>query len=134
MSKSSPDAQSKIGLTDSDSEISSKIRGAVTDSIRGVSYDPVNRPGTSNLLTILAACTNEEVTEIARRYESKGHGELKTDVAAAVIEALKGPRREFERLVNERTYLSKVASDGAELARRRSEGTMKEVRRLTGLI
>ncbi|KAF8061760.1 tryptophanyl-tRNA synthetase [Lyophyllum atratum] len=133
MSKSSPDLQSRILLTDTHAEIKSKIRVAVTDSIRGVTYDPVSRPGVSNLLTILAACTDEDVHDVARRYEGKGHGDLKPDVAEAVEELIKGPRAEFERIRHEAAFLAEVARMGAEKARERSEGTMREVRERLGL-
>jgi tryptophanyl-tRNA synthetase len=133
MSKSSPDVQSRILLTDTAAQIRSKIRGAVTDSITGITYDPVARPGTSNLLTILAACTNEPIADVARRYEAKGHGHLKADVAEVVEEMIKAPRAEFERIRHETTYLNQVARDGAERAKERSRITMREVRARLGL-
>jgi len=133
MSKSSPDVSSRISLTDPTSEIERKIRGAVTDSIQGITYDPVNRPGTSNLLSILAASVDEDVEQVARRYEGKGHGHLKKDVVEALDDLLKGPRTEFERLRQDRGYLSAVAKEGAEKAKERTSDTMKEVRRLVGL-
>lgn len=84
-SKSSPDLSSCILLTDRASQIKSKIRGVVTDSIKGITYDPVNRPGTSNLLAILDASTEEEdVAEVATRNSTKGQGHLKNDIADAV--------------------------------------------------
>ena len=134
MSKSSPDLSSRILLTDTDAQIKSKIRSAVTDSIIGITYDPINRPGASNLLTILAACTNEEAAEVAKRYEAKGHGDLKADVADAVAEFIRGPRAEFERLRRENSYISEVAREGAVKATQMSEVTMREVRRLIGLV
>ncbi|KAH7905478.1 hypothetical protein BJ138DRAFT_1175184 [Hygrophoropsis aurantiaca] len=133
MSKSSPDIQSRILLTDTAAHIKAKIRAAVTDSIQGITYDPVSRPGTSNLLTILAACSDSDVTEVARLYENKGHGHLKSDVADAVEELLKGPRAEFERIRHETQYLADVAARGAERARLRSEETLGEVRKRIGL-
>ncbi|KAI6097764.1 hypothetical protein EDD16DRAFT_1666964 [Pisolithus croceorrhizus] len=54
------------------------------DSIPGISYDLVHRPGTSNLLTILAVCAESDIQDVARTYASGGHGRLKTDVADAV--------------------------------------------------
>ncbi|KAG5640737.1 hypothetical protein DXG03_007366 [Asterophora parasitica] len=133
MSKSSPDLQSRILLTDTEAQIKSKIRSAVTDSIVGITYDPVARPGTSNLLTILAACTDDDVSEVVRRYEGKGHGHLKEDVAEAVEEMIKGPRAEFERIRHETAFLEEVARSGAEKARDRSEITMTQVRERLGL-
>lgn len=134
MSKSSPDLQSRILLTDTDEQIRSKIRGAVTDSIRGVTYDPVSRPGAANLLTILAASTHEDVYEVAKRYEDKGHGQLKADVAEAVVEMMKEPRKEFDKVKGETAYLNEIAQIGATKARERSEVVMQEVRKRVGLI
>jgi tryptophanyl-tRNA synthetase len=84
MSKSSPDPSTRIQLTDTFPEISRKIRSAVTDSIQGITYDPVNRRGTSNLLSILSACIDEPVETIVKRYEGKGHGDLKKEVSEAL--------------------------------------------------
>ncbi|EIW85642.1 tryptophanyl-tRNA synthetase [Coniophora puteana RWD-64-598 SS2] len=133
MSKSAPDTSSRILLTDSPFQISKKLKRAVTDSIRGITYDPVARPGTSNLLTILAACLDKDVHEVAVAYASKGHGELKSDVADAVESVFKGPRKEFERIRGEKAYLEEVARKGAERARERSGRVIKEVRQALGL-
>lgn len=133
MSKSAPDIQSRILLTDTPDQIKSKIRGAVTDSIKGITYDPINRPGAANLLTILAASTEQDVETVAKRYESKGHGDLKTDVTEAVIELLRKPQAEFERLREERVYLVQVADEGARKAKELSNETMRHVRERVGL-
>lgn len=133
MSKSSPDLSSRINLTDTTAQIKSKIRGAVTDSIQGITYDPINRPGASNLLTILAACTEADVEDVATRYTNKGHGDLKNDVANAIEEMIKVPRGELERLRDDRTYLESVAKHGAERAQERSRATLCLVRKLVGL-
>ena len=134
MSKSSPDVSSRILLTDTDAQIKSKIRSAVTDSIREISYDPISRPGTSNLLTILAACTDQDVNDVAARYANKGHGALKGDVSDAISELLREPRAEFEKLSKDPGFLEQVAKEGAEKAHARSEGTIREVRKLIGLV
>ncbi|KAH7890081.1 hypothetical protein F5I97DRAFT_1849997 [Phlebopus sp. FC_14] len=133
MSKSSPDTTSRILMTDTAAQIKSKIRGAVTDSIQGITYDPVGRPGTSNLLSILAACTDSDVAEVAKQYENKGHGSLKSDVVDAVEELLKGPRTEFEKIRREKAFLDEVAQHGASQAMQHSEATMLEVRKQVGL-
>ena len=133
MSKSAPDPNSRILLTDSYETIVKRTRGAVTDSMSGITFDPVDRPGTSNLLTILSACTGEASTVLAERYAESNHGALKKDVAEAVEEALRKPRAEFVRLREDRTFLEGVARDGAEKAQEISDGTMRDVRRRVGL-
>jgi tryptophanyl-tRNA synthetase len=133
MSKSAPDPASRILLTDDAATIKSKIRIAVTDSIQGISYDPVERPGTANLLTILAACKEQPVETIAGDYTSKNHGALKADVVEAIEGLLKGPRAEFARIRQEESYLEKVAMEGAERSRAMSGKTMVEVRQRLGL-
>ncbi len=134
MSKSSPDLNSRILLTDGTSKVRSKIKGAVTDSTLGVTYDPEARPGAANLLSILAACTGEDVETVASRYADKGHGEFKADVADAVEELIKGPRAEFERLRGETAYLASIAEEGAAKARELSASTLREVRTRIGLV
>lgn len=133
MSKSAPDPASRILLTDPPAMIQKKIRGAVTDSIVGITYDPVARPGAANLLSILAACTGEDVHKAAARYADKGHGDLKKDVAEAVTGMLNEPRKEYERLRGETGYLEEVAREGARRARERSALILAEVRRRVGL-
>ena len=134
MSKSSPDLNSRILLTDTPAQVRSKIRSAVTDSTLGITFDPVGRPGAANLLSILAACADEGMEVVAARYADKGHGDLKADVADAVEELIKGPRAEFGRLRKEVGYLAEVATKGAEKARALTEPVMKDVRVRVGLV
>jgi tryptophanyl-tRNA synthetase len=134
MSKSAADPNSRILLTDSAAQIKSKVRAAVTDSITsGITYDPVARPGTSNLLSIIAACTDEDVTVVAQRYAAKNHGDLKADVVTSVEELISGPRAEFARIQGDVGFLDEVARAGAAAARERSAQTMIEVRARIGL-
>ena len=133
MSKSSPDVQSRILLTDEFAQIQSKIRSAVTDSHLGITFDPINRPGVSNVVTILATCTNRNPEEVAELYTNKGHMQLKTDTAEAVEALFRQPREEFRRLKAETNYLEEIAKDGATRAREISEATMALVRSQIGL-
>ena len=135
MSKSAADPSSCILLTDSHETIVKRIRGTVTDLISGITFDPAGRPGTSNLLTILSACTGEVPAALAERYTGSNHGSLKRDVAEAVEEVMRKPRAEFARLCGDRTFLAQVARDGAEKAREHSDEMMREaeVRRQIGL-
>lgn len=154
MSKSSPVAASRIELTDSTSTIFKKLRGAVTDSTSGpITFDPLNRPGVANLLTILASCgqTNTTPEREAERLRDISMRDLKEEVAQSV-EGLIGPiRGELERLLGEEYladqkkggkggvrmkeegYLREVALEGAERAREKASVTLAEVKKLVGL-
>lgn len=133
MSKSSPDVQSRILLTDEFAQIQSKIRSAVTDSQLGITFDPATRPGVSNIVTILAMCTNQSPEEVAELYTNKGHAQLKADTAEAIEAQLRQPREEFKRLKAETAHLEEIARDGAARAREISEVTMTLVRSQIGL-
>ena len=63
-----------------------KIRSAVTDTGREVTFDPVGKPGVSNLLTIYAALSGRGMEELVTAYEGKGYGDLKKDLAAVVAD------------------------------------------------
>jgi len=133
MSKSSPDVQSRILLTDEFAQIQSKIRSAVTDSQLGIAFDPVNRPGVSNIVAILATSTNRGPGEVAELYAGKGHAQLKADTAEAVEALLRQPREEFKRLKAATDYLEEIAKGGAIRAKEISEATMAIVRSQIGL-
>ena len=92
MSKSAADTNSRILLTDSYETIVKRIRGAVTDSVSGITFDPVERPETSNLLTIHFACVGEAPTVLAERYARSNHSLLKKICGGSVEEALRNPR------------------------------------------
>ena len=129
MSKSPPDLSSRILLTITAAQIKSKIQEAETDSMQGITYNPVNRPGASTLLTILAASTEEDVAEVATRYTTEGHGDSKNDVADAIEEMFRVPKGVKER--------HGVSRERSKRWRRESSGEVKSdfiyVRKLVGL-
>ena len=119
MSKSDPNPKGYIALLDDDSVIRKKIMSAVTDSIGTISYDPEQRPGISNLLTIYSCVTNESIDLIVNKYQGKGYAEFKSDLADAVVNHLKPIKDRYNELINSseldenldegRDYASKVA-------------------------
>ena len=64
MSKSSENVKGNIFLLDSEDVIRKKIMSAVTDSDNQVYYDPENKPGISNLLTIYSSLKNIDINKI----------------------------------------------------------------------
>lgn len=131
MSKSDPDASSRILVTDDAATIRHKIRRAVTDSGSGVVYDVASKPGISNLLDILAVFTGESVEELADRHSGSGYGRLKETVADAVTAGLAPVRQAYVDL--EDAEVERIMSAGGVEARRRAEQTMQDVRELIGI-
>ncbi|EJU05865.1 tryptophanyl-tRNA synthetase [Dacryopinax primogenitus] len=137
MSKSAPSEKSRILITDDPAAISAKIRGAVTDSNPDITFDPTGRPGVSNLLSMLAACTTEssvaDLDSTAQLYRGKQIQDLKRDVADAIIARVEPIRTEYERLRKDLAWLRDVSQAGDQEARGRVGQTMSEVKKILGL-
>lgn len=135
MSKSAPNPASRITITDSSSTILSNIKSAVTDSTLGITFDPENRPGVSNLLLIWSALDEAGRTpqQLAEEAEGWGMGKLKSTIGEAVVEKLRPVRENYERISQDRARLSEVAAKGRDQAREHAAKTMAEVRQAMGL-
>ncbi|HLY83182.1 MAG TPA: tryptophan--tRNA ligase, partial [Acidimicrobiales bacterium] len=99
MSKSAESVQGVVMLLDEPSVIERKIKRAVTDADTGddaVRYDPVSKPGVSNLIELLALTTGRTPQEVAAGYTR--YGPLKADTAAAVIETVRPIQERYRSL------------------------------------
>src|SRR6188472_3581485 len=86
MSKSSSSPAGIIDLLDDPKVSAKKIRSAVTDSGRDVVFDPENKAGVANLLTIYSALTGRKISELEDEYSGRGYGDFKKDLAEVVVE------------------------------------------------
>lgn len=134
MSKSDPLEHSRINLVDSPEIIQAKIAKATTDSIRSVSYDPVERPGVSNLVSIYAAMLDIEIEEAVKDCANiTSTKEFKTRVADAIIEKIKPIQTELVRLQADKGYVTQVLDEGANRANQIANETMEQVYKVVGL-
>ncbi len=134
MSKSDPDPNSKILLSDSDEVIAKKIMTAVTDSGREVAYDPKEKPGVSNLLEIASTLSGESVEALAARYRDGGYGAFKRGVAEVVVEALRPLREKVEALLADPEEIDRQLEIGRAAAEREARPMLAEVREAVGLL
>jgi tryptophanyl-tRNA synthetase len=104
---------------------------AVTDSARGVRYDPVAAPGAAALLEIMAACVREEPGAVAQRFDS--YRDLKTAVADMVVATLAPVRQRYADLAADPGYLRSVLDRGAQRARERVAATLRRAKTALGL-
>ena len=131
MSKSDPDESSRILVFDEPDTIVKKLKRAVTDSGSEVAYDPVNKPGISNLLEILSLFTDRSIDDLVNEHNAMQYGGFKQLVADAVVEGLTRIRTNYKNL--EDGEVGRLMTKGALDARMRAEEQMVEVRRLVGL-
>lgn len=132
MSKSDTNKKAIITLLDDLKTIEKKIKSAVTDSEGIVSYDPINKPGVANLLTIEAALTGESIDSLVAKYEGSGYGDFKASVAKAVTEHLAPIQERYAALINS-DELDKVLDAGAEKANVLANKTLKKMENAMGL-
>jgi tryptophanyl-tRNA synthetase len=127
MSKSSSSPNGIIEMLDEPKVSEKKLKGAVTDSERDIRFDPVNKAGISNLLTISSALTGTPIPELAASYEGRGYGDLKKDVAAAVVEFVTPYREKTNAFLDDVAELDAILARGAEKARAVAAETLAQV-------
>ncbi len=130
MSKSAESIQGTIGILDSPKEIEKKIKRAVTDNDGEVRFDPAEKPGVSNLLSILGAATDTDPKALAHDYSQ--YGPLKKDTAEALISLIEPVQTRYNNLADEDVL--ETLDQGADKAREIAESVMERVRDAVGLV
>jgi len=125
MSKSSPSGC--INLLDPLKTTEKKIKSAVTDSDSVVAFDPVNKAGVSNLLTILSAYTGNTVNELVESFVGRMYGDLKKETAAAVLAFAEPFQSKVNELLGDKAQLQRDMHLGAEQAREIASQTLAAV-------
>lgn len=133
MSKSDPE-DCFIGILDTPDTVRRKYRRAVTDSDAQIRFDPENKPGVSNLLSILCALTGETMESLVASLEGKGYGDLKNAVTEATVETLKPIQERFGQFIGDKAYLESVYREGAQRASRIAERTLSKAMKKIGFV
>jgi tryptophanyl-tRNA synthetase len=133
MSKSDLFPNRAIALLDEPDAIRRKIARATTDSQREIRLDPA-RPGVHNLLTIYQILSGEPTAQIEARYEGKGYGDLKRDLAEVVVESLRPVQERYRELSGDPAQVDALIERGAERARAISEPVLERAKRAVGLV
>ncbi|NNH72016.1 tryptophan--tRNA ligase [Nocardia uniformis] len=134
MSKSASSDSGLISLLDDPKISAKKIRSAVTDTEREIRYDPENKPGVSNLLTMLSAMTETPIVSLEQDYVGKGYGDLKADTADALIEFVTPLQAKVEEYMADQGELDRILAAGAERAREVAGKTLAQVYDRVGLL
>ena len=134
MSKSMPEGC--VFLMEKPEDIQRKFKRAITDSDTEncVRFDPENKPGVANLMSIYSAVTGKTFAQIEAEFAGCGYGKFKPVVGDAVIEHLRPIREESQRLLKDKAYLEGVYRDGAQKASYVAEKTLRKVYKKVGFV
>jgi tryptophanyl-tRNA synthetase len=122
-----------VWVLDDPKTLTKKVKSAVTDTGREVRAAE-DKPGITNLLTILSAATGTAVPELEAAYDGKGYGDFKADVAEALVELLAPVRARYDELIADPAHLDDVLAQGASQAGAVAAATMDAVRDRIGLL
>ncbi|MPZ94698.1 MAG: tryptophan--tRNA ligase [Propionibacteriales bacterium] len=134
MSKSASSPAGIVELLDDPARSAKKIRSAVTDSGREVTFDEAAKPGISNLLTIYSALTGRGIDELVKAYDGRGYGDLKKDLAEVVVDFVTPFRDRTRELLDDRAELERALSASAERAREVAAVTLATVYERLGFV
>ncbi|MBM3799204.1 MAG: tryptophan--tRNA ligase [Actinobacteria bacterium] len=132
MSKSSSSEAGIVYLDDDPAAIMKKFKRAVTDSESEVRFDRATKPGVSNLLEILAACTGRTPDAVAADYTQ--YGPLKNDTGEAVVAVLAPIQERYRELLADRAELARLLRVGADKARAVASRTLERAYTNIGIL
>lgn len=127
MSKSGESPQGILWLLDEPSVNAKKIRSAVTDTSRDILFDPVEKPGVSNLLTILSVLGGSSIPTLVDSFAGRGYGDLKSETADAVVATFEPVRAAALELLADPAELDRVLAGNADRAEAIASETLKKV-------
>ena len=134
MSKSDENENAVVRILDTPDAIMRKFKRAVTDSDSEIRFDPENKPGVSNLLTIYSCFSGKTIEESEREFDGKGYGDFKTAVGQVCCDKLIPVQQEYQRILADKAYLEEVMKKGADEASYYARKTLSKVRRKLGFV
>ncbi len=132
MSKSDPEP-SRIGLFDTPEQIKKKIGSATTDSGKEIKFNPKEKPGISNLLTIYSLFSDRPIKDIEKEFEGQSYQAFKQSLTNLLIEKLEPFRNKKAEFDKNPAFIEKILVDGAKRAEKQAQETMQKVRQAMNL-
>ena len=132
MSKSSESEKGVIRLLDDVNKARKKIMSATTDSEMIIKYDPVNKPGISNLINIYRSLTNKSIKEVEEEFIDSNYGTFKTKVADEVVSLLTNIQSKYNEILNS-DYLDEILDEGEKINIEITKKYYEKMKKLIGL-
>ena len=132
MSTTGGTEQGTLLLLDSPARLRKKVMSAVTDSDGVVRADLENKPGITGLLSLLSAIEDVPIASLEERYDGKGYGDFKKDVAEAVVALLEPLQARHAELASDPGEVVRLLKIGADHARSLAVPTVELARERIG--
>ncbi|PHN16338.1 tryptophan--tRNA ligase [Candidatus Tremblaya phenacola] len=135
MSKSDIYKRSTIYLLDSLYTLGSKVNKTITDSDMPptIYYEPIFKPGISNLLTLLSCVDNPNIALLEIRFELNLYGCLKKAVIHTLNKLLTSLHTKCLSIRKDESYLNKLIYDGSIRASIKAKTTMNKLYIVLGM-
>ena len=134
MSTTGGTEQGTLTLLEDPKRLQKKIMSAVTDSDGEIRHDPEGKPGVSGLLSLQSAVENVSIADLEARYQGRGYGDFKKDVAAGVIELLAPLQARHAELAGDPAEVERLLRRGAERALELAVPQIEAVRERIGFL
>jgi tryptophanyl-tRNA synthetase len=125
MSKSAENEKGLIWVLDEPSVTAKRIKAAVTDNEGSVRFDPVEKPGVSNLLTLLSTLGGSSIPALETEFAGRGYGDLKSATADAVVAEFGPVRERVLELLADPAELDRMLAGNAERAEAIAQATLE---------
>ncbi len=134
MSKSDENKNNTVALLDEPAVIMNKFKKAMTDSENEVRFDPEQKPGVSNLLSIYCSVTGKTIADAEREFANCGYGNFKIAVGEAVVEKLEPIQKKVAELDQNKDYLDQIIAANTERANAIAQKTLRKVQKKLGFV
>ena len=134
MSKSEISDQSRINLSDEKDQIVNKIKKAKTDPLPMPSEikDLDNRPEARNLLGIYSSLTEASLEKSINEFSGKNFSDFKNTLTQVLVDKISPLAVEIKKLLNDKNYIDKILSDGAQKADEIASKKIKKIHEIIG--
>jgi tryptophanyl-tRNA synthetase len=106
----------------------------VTDSEAVIRYDPIAKPGVSNLLTIYSSLSGRTIEDLQDAYQGRGYGDLKKELAEVVVDFATPVQERVKAYLDDPAALDAILAAGAARAHEVAAATMAVVRDRVGFL
>lgn len=116
--KMSKSDEGSLFLLDDAATIARKIGSAQTDSENKIYYDPLNKPGVSNLLVIYQIFSEKSMEEVLEMFAETNYSDFKKALVSLLTEKLSHIQKEYEKNLAE---IDTLLAEGASYMKKQAK-------------